>query len=128
MTVERSLVSILCSAIARIIISSLLKNGSSEKAVREDIVDRLKNFISNPSDQEKAQRSIEKIAQQIVAQMQPIFDLALSASRHGREEQNQAAEIISRSLTEEIAVNHQQEEINPLVNCHSLRISLTIRY
>ncbi|WP_442948465.1 NACHT domain-containing protein [Nostoc sp.] len=65
----------LCPAIAKIIISTCLKNALSEKAVGEDIVDKLKNFISNPSDQEKTQRSLEKIAKQIVEKIQPIFDL-----------------------------------------------------
>ncbi|MEH2347758.1 MAG: leucine-rich repeat domain-containing protein [Nostoc sp.] len=85
MAVVRSLLSILCPAIAKIIISTCLKNASSEKAVGEDIVDKLKNFISNPSDQEKTQRSLEKIAKQIVEKMQPIFDLeAVSISQNSR--------------------------------------------
>ncbi len=71
----RSLVSLVCPAIAKIIISTYLKNRSLENAVEENIVDKLKNFISNPSDQEKTQRSIERIAKQIIENMQPIFDL-----------------------------------------------------
>lgn len=85
MNIVRSLVSLVCPAIAKIIISTYLKNSSSEKAVAEDIVDKLKNFISNPSDQEKTQRSIEKLAKQIVEKMQPIFDLeAASISQESR--------------------------------------------
>ncbi|RCJ28877.1 hypothetical protein A6770_00265 [Nostoc minutum NIES-26] len=85
MAVVRSLVSLVCPAIAKIIISTYLKNRSLEKVVEENILDKLKNFISNPSNQEKTQRSIERIAKQIVEKMQPIFDLeAASISQDSR--------------------------------------------
>lgn len=81
MVVVRSLLSMLCPAIAKAIFSTWLKSVSSEKVVEEGIVDKLKNLISNPSDLEKTQRSIEKIAKQIVAQIQPIFDLEAASLR-----------------------------------------------
>lgn len=85
MAVVRSLLSILCPAMAKIILSSWLKDNSLGKATGDEIVDKLKDFIFNPSEQEKTQRSIEKIAQQIVTQVQPIFDLeAASLSQDSR--------------------------------------------
>ena len=48
MAVMQSLVSILCPTIAKFIFSTWLQNLSSEKAVKENIVDKIKNFITNP--------------------------------------------------------------------------------
>ncbi|MDZ8221726.1 NACHT domain-containing protein, partial [Nostoc sp. ChiVER01] len=85
MAVMQSLISIVCPAIAKFIFSTWLQNLSSEKAVKENIVDKIKNFITNPSDQEKTQRITEKIAQQIVEQVEPIFDLeAANLSENSR--------------------------------------------
>lgn len=108
MAVVRSLVSLVCPAIAKIIISTYLKNRSLENAVEENIVDKLKNFISNPSDQEKIQRSIEKIAKQIIENMQPIFEMeAASISQESRTAiQLQIAETLRRvEVTSELLTN-----------------------
>ncbi|MBH8574505.1 NACHT domain-containing protein [Nostocaceae cyanobacterium CENA369] len=122
MTVVRSLVSLVCPAIAKIIISTYLKNSSSEKAVGEDIVDKLKNFISNPSDQEKTQRSIEKLAKQIVEKMQPIFDLeAASISQESRTAiQLEIAETLRRAeVTSELLMNFSLDVKSLTVNLHN---------
>ncbi|MEH2363630.1 NACHT domain-containing protein, partial [Nostoc sp.] len=119
MAVVRSLLSILCPAIAKIIISTYLKNSSSEKAVGEDIVDKLKNFISNPSDQEKTQRSIETIAKQIVEKMQPIFDLeAASISQNSRTAvQFEIAETLRRTeVTSELLMSFSLDVKSLTVN------------
>ncbi|MEI1372948.1 NACHT domain-containing protein [Nostoc sp. UHCC 0926] len=119
MTVVRSLFSILCPAVAKIIISTCLKNSSSEKAVGEDIVDKLKNFISNPSDQEKIQRSLEKIAKQIVEKMQPIFDLeAASISQASRTAiQLEIADTLRRSeVTSELLMSFSLDVKSLILN------------
>lgn len=124
MAVVRSLVSLVCPAIAKIIISTYLKNRSLENAIEENIVDKLKNFISNPSDQEKIQRSIEKIAKQIIENMQPIFDLeAASISQESRTAiQLQIAETLRRvEVTSELLTNLS-------LNVKSLTVNLRNAY
>jgi Leucine-rich repeat (LRR) protein len=124
MAVVRSLVSLVCPAIAKIIISTYLKNRSLENAVEENIVDKLKNFISNPSDQEKIQRSIEKIAKQIIENMQPIFEMeAASISQESRTAiQLQIAETLRRvEVTSELLTNLS-------LNVKSLTVNLRNAY
>ncbi|MFN6569203.1 NACHT domain-containing protein [Dendronalium sp. ChiSLP03b] len=119
MPVVRSLLSILCPAIAKIIISTYLKNRSLEKAVEENIVDKLKNFISNASDQEKTQRSIERIAKQIVEKMQFIFDLeAVSISQDSRTAvQFEIAETLHRAeVTSELLMSFSLDVKSLTVN------------
>ncbi|MBC1241516.1 NACHT domain-containing protein [Nostoc sp. 2RC] len=122
MTVVRSLVFLVCPAIAKIIISTYLKNRSLEKAVEENIVDKLKNFISNPSDQEKTQRSIERIAKQIVENMQPIFDLeAASVSQDSRTAvQLEIADTLRRAeVTSELLMSFSLDVKSLTVNLRS---------
>ncbi|MFN6469868.1 MAG: leucine-rich repeat domain-containing protein [Nostoc sp. SerVER01] len=119
MAVVRSLVSLVCPAIAKIIISTYLKNRSLEKAVEENIVDKLKNFISNASDQEKTQRSIERIAKQIVENMQPIFDLeAPSVSQDSRTAiQHEIADTLRRTeVTSELLMSFSLDVKSLTVN------------
>lgn len=71
----KTLLIILCPAIAKTIVGSWLQDGSLSKAVGEEIVDALKDFVLDRTDRDKTQQSIEQIAQQIAAQMRPIFDL-----------------------------------------------------
>lgn len=104
----QTLLSILCPAIAKIILSSWMEDASLEKAIGEEIVDKFKDFIFNSNDQQKMQGSIEKIAKQITAQMYPIFNLeAASLKQESRTAiQLEIAETMRRSeVTSELLMN-----------------------
>jgi len=74
MSISGTLLVILGPAIAKTILDSWLNNSSLAKAIGSEIVDKLTDTITNPSDRQNTQREIERIGKQIAEQMRPIFD------------------------------------------------------
>ncbi|BAZ33624.1 Rab family protein (plasmid) [Cylindrospermum sp. NIES-4074] len=85
MPVLTTLLTILAPAVAKTILSSWLQERTLATAVGEEIIDKLKDLISDSPGQKTAQRSIEAIAKQIAEQMRPIFNIeAASLSENSR--------------------------------------------
>jgi len=74
MSISGTLLVILGPAIAKTILDSWLNNSPLAKAIGSEIVDKLTDTITNPSDRQNTQREIERIGKQIAEQMRPIFN------------------------------------------------------
>ena len=74
MSIPGMLLVILGPAIAKTIFASWLNNSRLANAIASEIVDKIRDAITNPSDRQNTQREIERIGKQIAEQMRPIFD------------------------------------------------------